>query len=284
MNLKFFVLVPVLFALTLISGCKEDSEMSSQVVVKVNDKEVTINELNEYLKRVPFKSKDESKVEEVKQKVLENLVEQKLLLEAAQLAEVHRSAEVISAIEIAKNKIIVDAYLNKVLSGSTIPDQKEVQDFYNDNEVLFNKRKRFIYDQYTIASSPEEVDAIVSKIKLLDEASELKPFFERLDYKYGQTREYRTTNQLPRQLVKAMSILKEGDIGFFKVLDGLVVIGLHGIESVPVTLEQAKSAVSSTLATQKRKDAVEMMVKSLKEEAVIEYNPDYSSLVKKDGE
>jgi len=284
MSSKFFILISLLLGATLLSGCQEDSEISSQVVVKVNEKEITINEFNEYLKRVPVKAKDESKVEEVKQKVLESLVDQKLLLEAAQKSEVDRSAEVISAIDIAKNRIIVEAYLNKVLSGSTVPDEKEVEKFYSENDILFNKRKRFIYDQYTLAASQEEVDAIVNKIKLLDNASQLKPFFESLDYKYGQTREYRTTNQLPKELVKAMSILKQDDIGFFKVLDGLVVIGLHNIESVPVTLDQAKSAVSSELTKKKRNEAIKMMVKSLKENAIIEYNPAYSSLVNKDEE
>lgn len=266
----------------MLTGCEENTEISSQVVVKVNEQEVTVSEFNEYLKRIPLKSKDENQIEEMKQRVLKGLVEQKLLLQAAQKAKVDRSAEVISAIDIAKNKIIVDAYLNKVLSGSTIPNEKEVEKFYNENDVLFNQRKRFVYDQYTLAASSGEVDAIVNKIKLLDKASQLKSFFENIDYKYGETREYRTTNQLPKELVKAMSILKIGDIGFFKVLDGLVVIGLHNVESEPVTLEQAKSAVSSELTKRKRTEAVQMMVKSLKESSIIEYNPVYADLVKKD--
>lgn len=284
MSSKFFLLIPLLFSIVFLSGCQDESEISSQVVAKVNNKEITNTEFNEYLKRVPVKTKDKGTIEQLKQKVLQGLVDQKLLLEAAEKAKVDRSAEVISAIDIAKNRIIVDAYLNKVLSGSTIPDEKEVEKFYSENDMLFNQRKRFIYDQYTLAGSPDEIDAIVSKIKLLDNANQLKAFFEQLDYKYGQTREYRTTNQLPKELVKAMLILKQGDIGYFKVLDGLVVIGVHNIESVPVTLDQAKSAVSSELSNQKRKKAIKMMVKSLKESATIEYNPVYASTVKKDEE
>lgn len=275
--LGFGYLLVMIISFLGLTGCIGEEESkgleSTQVAAKVNGHEITFSEYNEYLKRVPVNTQDEKAIEKVKEDVLKSLVDQKLLIEAAKKAEVDRSADVLSAIDIAKNKIIVDAYLNKVFSGSNEPNEKEVEDFYEENSLIFNERKQFIYDQYMLLANSDEVNALSNKIKLLDKSDQLQDFFANLGRKYSQTREVRTSEQLPRQLVKAMDILKEKDIGFFKVADGLVVIGLHKVESVPVSLDNAKKIVQKELRKQKRSEAVERLIASLKAAAQIEYNP-----------
>jgi len=273
-NVKIVVLLFISIALT---GCFTQDESkgleSTQIAAKVNGVEITFSEFNEYLKRIPVNTKNEAQIDEFKEKVLESLIDQKLIIEAAKKAEVDRSVDVLNAIDIAKNKIIVDAYLNKVFSGSGEPGETEVEKFYNENSLIFNERKQFVYDQYMLLANVDEVNALTNKIKLLDKSGQLKDFFSNLGRKFSHTREVRTSEQLPKELVKAMNVLKEKDIGFFKVTDGIVVIGLHDVVSIPVSSDKAKKLVKNELRKQKRLDSRKSLVESLKSDAVVEYNP-----------
>jgi len=278
MRLSRFSYILILISISLsLSGCFDDDISGglekTQVAAKVNGQEVTFSELNEYLKRVPVNTQNSESINKIKEEVLSSLVDQKLILNAAKEAKVDRSADVLNAIDMAKNKIIVDAFLNKVFTGSNEPSEQEIETFYQENSLIFNERKQFVYDQYILAADSGEVDALSNKVKLLDKSGQLQDFFDNLGRKYSHTREVRTSEQLPKQLVKAMDILKEKDIGFFKVSDGLVVIGLHKVESVPISLDKAKKVVQRELKKEKRSESVQRLVDSLRESAQIEYNP-----------
>jgi len=280
MRSMYSLIVVAVFSLLLSACGSEEAEkgMTSQVIAKVNGVEITVTELNEYLKRVPVQTQDENAIEQVKKSVLNSLIDQKLLIQAAEGSQVDRSADVLAAIDIAKNKIIVDSYLNKVLGNTAEPTDRELRNFYTENTKLFSDRKRFIYDVYSVVTGTDNVQSIAEQIKPLQKASELKGFFEEAGIEYKVKEEDRTSNQLPAELVKAMNVLKSGDIGYFKVSDGLVVIALKQAEPIPVSYEQAKGAVALQLQKQDRAESVKKMIKSLKQNASVEFNPQYENL------
>lgn len=275
-------LVAVAAVSLLLSGCGAEQEekqgMTSQVIAKVNGTEITVTELNEYLKKVPVQTNDENTIQEVKKSVLNSLIDQKLLIQAAESAQVDRSADVLTAIDMAKNKIIVDAYLNKVLGNVAEPTESELRNFYTENKRLFSERKRFVYDIYTVVTGKDEVESIAEKIKPLKKIHELKGLFQELGIEYSVKEEDRTSNLLPVELVKAMNVLKPGDIGYFKVADGLVVIALKTAEPIPIAFDKAKEVVALQLKKQTRSDSIKKMIESLKTNAQVEFNPQYENL------
>lgn len=258
----------------LLTGCMgSDDKSSTQVAVKVNGEEVTFTEYNEYLKRIPVQTSDEKQVEEIKKKVLEGLVEQKLLLQAAKEAGVDRSADVMASIDMAKNKLIVDAYIEKALATSFYPNEKEVEDFYEKNNALLSNRKSFFYDQYVIAADKEKVEQLSESVQTLDKASQLEDFFENNRTQYSKSTIMKTSEQLPKQLLQAFGVLKQDDIGYFKVADGIVVIGMKKIQDQPLSMDQAKKFIVPQIEKQNREEAIAKLVASLKKNAVIELNP-----------
>jgi len=275
-GMKRIVGLGLIVSSVLLSGCGGSQESgTTQVAVKVNGEEVTINEFNNYLKRIPVKTQDEQEILKVKKQVLSALVDQKLLLEAAEKAEIDRSVDVISAIKMAENKIIVDAYIAKVLGQSAKPSEDEVNGFYLENNLIFKDRKQYSYDQYVVVADKELLSELSSDLKLLQKPEELVSFFEGKGVNYKSSQEIRTSDKLPKQLIKAMSILKPGDIGFFQVSDGMVVIGLNEAKPAPVPLEQVQGLVETQLSKQKRAESTKQIVTSLRELAIIEYNSDF---------
>lgn len=267
-----------LVTLPLVGCLNEESNgkvsEKSQVAVNVNGQEITFTEYNEYLKRIPNTAgKDEKEIEKIKSSVLEGLIEQKLLLQAAKEAGVEKEADVITAIDMAKNKLIIEAYLAKVLTGVAKPADQQLEGFYNTNKVLFGERKIYGYDQYIIKVNITEAQKIKDKLKLLDRSNELPNFLKANNIEFTKQSELRTSEKLPPKLALAMTRLNEGDIGYFDVSDGIVIIGLNQAKQAPIDFESAKKFITPVLEKEMREKFVKNMIEGIRATSKIEYNP-----------
>lgn len=275
MKLKMLALmfaVPV-----LLSGCGGDSESKktdSQVAVKVNGEEVTVHQLNQLLTKVRVRVTEDNQ-QEIKQKTLESLVDQTLVLQAAKQAKLDRTPEVLSALEAAKRKVLVDAYVQRTLQGVGKPTSNEVEEFYNSRPEIFANRKLFVYSQVTIPSEKEKLDGLVESVKQVATLEELTAMLSKDKVEYREVLDAKTSEKLPKPLLAPLNSIKVGDIGYLKMSDGLLVVSVLQAVPQPVSLDQAKVAIERQLFTQKQKEAAEKLVSSLKESALIEYVGDF---------
>lgn len=271
--LALFLTVPV-----LISGCGGDSESKktdTQVAAKVNGEEVTVHQLNQMLGKIRVKVTQENQ-QEIKQKALDSLIDQTLVLQASKQAKLDRNPEILSALEAAKRKVMVDAYIQRTLQGVGKPTAKEVEEYYNSRPEIFSERKLFIYSQITVPSTKESLDALVEKVKEAKTMDDLIPMLNAENIAFKQVTDAKTSEKLPAPLLQPLSALKVGDIGYLKMSDGLLVISLQQVIPQPVSIEQAKAAIERQLFSQKQKEAAEKLVSSLKESAVIEYMGEFN--------
>jgi len=271
--MKLKALALLLVTPVLLSACGGDSSSKggdTQVAAKVNSEEITVHELNQILGNIRVKVTADNQ-SEIKQKALESLVDQTLILQAAKNAKLDRTPEVLSQIEAAKRKVLVDAYMQRTLKGVGKPSQSEVEEFYKSRPEIFSDRKMFIYTQMTIAEKPENIEALIEKIKDVKTLDLLIAQFDEDKITYNKTSEMKMSEKVPAPLLKPLNTLKVGDIGYLKMSDGLLVIGLESTMPQPVSLEQAKPAIERQLYAQKQKEAAGNLVESLKEAAQIEY-------------
>lgn len=275
--MKRKVLALALIVPVLLSGCGGDSESKktdSQVAVKVNGEEVTVHQLNQVLSKVRSKVTQENQ-QEIKQKALDSLVDQTLVLQAAKNAKLDRTPEVLSALEDARRKVLVDAYIQRTLQGVGKPNDAEVNAFYQQRSEIFADRQLFVYSQLTIPAKPAELESLISKVKENDSFDKLVGYLDGNSIAYKSSMDAKTSEKLPVPLLKPLNALKVGDVGYLKMSDGLLVVSVHQKVRQSVSMEQAKNAITRQLYAQKQKEAANKLVESLKETAQIEYIGDF---------
>ncbi len=272
MNMKVKAVVSALFMSTILVGCggEKNEKQNTQVIANVNGEEVTIHQLNQTLGQLRVRVTQENQ-QEIKLKALDHLVDQTLVLQAAQQAKLDRNPEVLSALEAAKRKVLVDAYVQRTLQGVGKPTTQEIKVFYNEHPQIFADRKMFVYTQLTMPVEKEALESLVTELKAIKTLEELLPILHEKDISYKKTVEANPSEKLPPPLLAPLNSLKVGDIGYLKMSDGLLVIELQQALAQPVTLEQATPAIGRQLYKQKQKEAAEKLVESLKENAQIEY-------------
>ena len=264
----------------LLSGCggsSDDKKSDTQVAAKVNGEEITVHELNQILGNVRVRVTEENQ-SEIKQKALDNLVDQTLVLQAAKNAKLDRTPEVLSALEAAKRKVLVDAYIQRTLKGVGTPSDSEVEAYYLSRPEIFAQRKMFVYTQMTIPETPEKITSLIDKVKEVKVFDSLVSKLDSDGIKYRSSAESKASEKVPAPLLKPLNALKPGDIGYLKMSDGLLVIALQQAYPLPVSLEQASPAIKRQLYTQKQKEAAKQLVNSLKEVAQVEYLGEFSKL------
>ena len=264
----------VLLATVILVGCGGDEEVEekseTQVVAKVNGKEITIHELNQTLSKLGRPATPEEQ-EALKNKALERLIEQTLVVQAAEEIKLDRTPEIRSALEEAKNRVLVEGYVKRILKGIGMPSKEEVDEFYNSRPEIFSERKLFIYKQLTIPAEKEQVDSIVAQIESAGSVEALIPLLKESGTTYKEAMEANTSEKLPAPLLQPLHTLKIGDVGFLKVSDGLIVVEVLQSVNQPVSLEEAKLSIERQLLMQKQKNASLKVVESLKTPAQIEY-------------
>jgi peptidyl-prolyl cis-trans isomerase C len=266
-------LVSALFISTLLVGCggeKGEQNKETQVAAKVNGDEVTVHQLNQTLRQIRVKVTPENQAE-IKQKTLDHLINQTLVLQAAKQAKLDRNPEVLSALEAAKQKVLIDAYVQRTLQGVGKPTANEIEAFYNERPQIFADRKLFVYTQLTITADKATLEPLVEELKTVKTLEELLPILQKKGLKYKQMIEAKASEKLAGPLLAPLNVLKVGDIGYLKMSDGLLVIALQQAEPQPVTLEQATPAIERELFNKNQKEAAEKLIESLKESAQVEY-------------
>lgn len=277
--MKVKVLVSALFMSTILVGCggeKSDKKQDTQVAANVNGEEVTVHQLNQALGQLRVKVTQENQ-QEIKLKALDHLVDQTLVLQAAKQAELDRSPEILSALEAAKRKVLVDAYVQRTLQGVGKPTSQEIEAYYNEHPQIFADRKMFVYTQLTMLVEKEALESLVTELKAIKTLEELLPILHEKGISYKEVVAANLTEKLPPPLRAPLNALKVGDIGYLKMSDGLLVIELQQALAQSVTLEQATPAIRRQLYSQKQKEAAEKLVESLKENAQVEYLGEFAT-------
>lgn len=267
--------LPLLIA-ALAVGCGDkkdeaatEEKAPTQVAAKVNDTELTVHQVNFALQRIPNLDKDQTKAASLR--VVQNLVDQEVLQQKALADKLDRDPMVVQSLDAARRQILAEAYMSRKLGAPVEPSDAEVTDYFNQHPELFVNRKIYRLQEISIKAPKDKHEAIraqlVASKTLQDFAAWLKA--ENLPVKAAQG--VKTAEQLPLEMLPKLAQMPDGQAMVVNTPDGLMVIVLVGSRSQPVTLEQAKPAISNLLQGQARQKAAKAELDTLKAAAKIEY-------------
>jgi len=267
--------LPLMVA-ALVVGCGDDKKEAAtgekaptQVAAKVNGTEITVHQVNFALQRIPNLDKNNSKAASLQ--VVRSLVDQEVLAQKALTDKLDRDPMVVQALEAARLQILAEAYMSRKLGAPVEPTANEVSDYFNAHPDMFAKRKVYRLQEISIKAPKDKQEAIRAQLAasktLNDFAAWLKA--EKLEAKVSQG--VKPAEQIPLEMLSKLAAMPDGQAMIVNTPDGVVVIVLAGSQAQPVTLEQAKPAITRLLQQQAREKAAKAELATLKAAAKIEY-------------
>ncbi|MBT9538251.1 EpsD family peptidyl-prolyl cis-trans isomerase [Thiobacillus sp.] len=269
------LVLPLLIA-ALAAGCGDKKEEAAseekaptQVAAKVNDTEITVHQVNFALQRIPNLDKEKSKAASLQ--VVRNLVDQQVLVAKAEADKLDRDPAVVQALAAARMQILAEAYMSRKLGAPVEPSDTEVNDYFNAHPELFANRKIYRLQEISIKAPKDKVEAIRTQLAASKTLNDFGAWLKAEKYEVKAAQGVKPAEQLPLEMLPKLAAMPDGQAMLVNTPDGLMVIVLAGSQAQPVTLEQAKPAISRLLQQQARQKAAKAEVDALKAAAKIEY-------------
>jgi EpsD family peptidyl-prolyl cis-trans isomerase len=246
-----------------LSACGNKQKAASQSIVKVNDDEITVHQLNAELERLnaPNVSRKD---------VLDGLIARQLLTDQAEKQKIDRDPRIMQAIERSREQILAQAYLQTKTNNVPKPGETEIRDFYEKNPQLFAQRKQFDTRELNIETrdlTPE----LAAKMNSAHSLDEVQNWLQAHQVKFTPVDATRTSAELPKEVVDAVSKMAPGSLFTVKQGDKSQLIELQEIRNVPLTLDVARPKIIEFLTLQKAKEAADAEISRLRAAAKIEY-------------
>jgi EpsD family peptidyl-prolyl cis-trans isomerase len=250
-------------------GAEADKKAPTQVAAKVNGTEITVHQVNFALQRIPNLDKEQSKAASLQ--VVRNLVDQELLVLKAESDKLDRDPAVVQALDAARMQILAEAYMGRKLGAPVEPTDAEVTAYFNAHPELFTQRKIYRLQEISIKAPKDKQDAIRTQLAASKTLNDFGTWLKAEKFEVKAAQGVKPAEQLPQELLPKLAAMPDGQAMIVNTPDGVLVIVLAGSQAQPVTLEQAKPAISHLLQGQARQKAAKAELDALKAAAKIEY-------------
>ena len=265
---KVKTILAILVCSTFIVGCggdKDEKKAPSQVLVKVNGKEITVLQLNYLLARQSKADND------TKQTLLDNLVEQELLVQQAETLKLDRNPDVLQNIEFAKRQVLAQAALEKLIGAKIEFSQDAIRKYYQEHKYLFAERYIFDMDVFLVKTA-DMTETANQALETSFKGETTKKILQDNNIVFRQTQVKRASEELPEVVLNRMVEINIGDI--VKVPDdvgNMVFMQLITKTPAPISEADAENSIRQLLANTKMQNDAKSKIGDLKMAGNIEY-------------
>lgn len=272
-KLASFIALAVLAVLG--SGCEKPAIVKSETVATVDGDKIGEAELNLALPGLGALSK--AQAAEAKIRLLQALVDQRLVAQAAKKSGLDKAPEVAIAMEQASRQVLVEAYAERTFKDIANPSETEIAEYYNRHPELFSRRRIYRIQELELTLEPSRLPEVDARLKSSHSMGDFVNWVKEQGIEGKTTVVVKPAEQIPAPLLGSLSQMKDGEVTILPGRPGRVLLQqLQESQLQPVSLEQAKNAIEQVLAVRKRKELMEADLKKLREAARIEYASGYA--------
>jgi EpsD family peptidyl-prolyl cis-trans isomerase len=278
----------LLIALTaftaLLSGCeKPATAVKGETVATVAGDKISESELNLAVSRRG--ELDEAQAAEAKSRLLQALIDQRLVAQAAEKAGLDKDPAVAVAMEQASRQVLAEAYAERSFKDVAQPTEAEIAAYYEQHPELFSQRRIYRIQELELKLESSRMTEVEARLKSAHSMGDFVNWLKEQDIEGKSAVAVKPAEQIPATLLARLSRMKDGQVTILPGRPGHVLIQqLQESQLQPVSLEQAKSAIERALVTQKRKELMEADLKKLREAAKIDYASGYAPATEKAGD
>lgn len=253
----------VLLPAVALAACGRSGAPTGQVVARVGGTEITTSELNLELRGRGADAGDRR----VRNAVLQDMIDQRLLAEKAKEAGVDKQPQFVLLRDRGDRALLVQSYVERI-GGGAVTDQA-VDAFVRDNAAALSQRRLVSVDSISFPTVTDRSLADrISAARTLDEIQGLLTG-ARLPFRRG----YQTFDgvQTPPELMARLATLKLGDVFVFRAPGQSLAGTILKSEIAPLTDVQQREYAQGRLQQKQTQDAVALEVRRARASAKIAY-------------
>ncbi|HJX58561.1 MAG TPA: EpsD family peptidyl-prolyl cis-trans isomerase [Thiobacillus sp.] len=276
MKPKHASFIALVILAVLASGCeKPATAVKNEAVATVDGDKIGEAELNLALSGLGALS--EAQAAEAKIRLLQALVDQRLVAQAAKKSGLDKAPEVAIAMEQASRQVLVEAYAERSFKDVANPSETEIAEYYNRHPELFSKRRIYRIQELELTLDPSRLPEVEAKLKTSHSMGDFVNWVKEQGIEGKTAVAVKPAEQIPAPLLDRFSQMKDGEVTILPGRPGHVLIQqLQESPLQPVSLEQAKNVIEQALTVRKRKGMMEADLKKLRQAAKIEYASGYA--------
>ena len=260
----------------MLSGCeKPATAVKSETVATVAGDTISEAELNLAVSRLG--DLNEAQTAEAKTKLLQALIDQRLVEQAAKKAGLDKEPEVAIAAAQASRQVLAEAYAERNFKDVAKPTEAEIAGYYEQHPELFSQRRIYRIQELELKLDQSRLSEVEEKLKTSHSMGDFVNWIKEQGIEGKTAVAVKPAEQIAAQLLARLSQMKDGQVTILPGRPGSVLIQqLQESQLQPVSLEQASHAIERALMTQKRKELMEADLKKLREAAKIDYTSGYA--------
>ena len=279
-RLLFLIGCSLLIALPL-AGCgkSKGKELGAKELVRVNDTIITLDEFNQISERLSLEGKMKLLNEKGMRDFLDNyVVTQEVFYQEGKKKGFNKSKEILAKVEEYKRAMVIDAVLEEMIKGKGEVSEREVLQYYKENEERFIEPKEVKIRHIFVTSEPV-LQEVVTKLSQGENLAKLASA-----YNADKTREdggslgWIRRGQLAPSFAQyeeaVFSLRKKGEISeVVRTSYGYHIIQLDDRRGDALRpFDQVKEKIQVFLQSKKRQEAYQQYVKEAKSRAQIIVN------------
>ena len=238
-----------------------------QLIVKGDKFEITLQEYDQLLRRLPPVTKDA--VAPLRRAVLQQLIDEKLLAEADTGAGMDRDPASSQAIAAAKRTILAGAYVQKLTGNVPKPSEAAIESYYASHPALFGNRRRFVVEEYVLRSDLLDIRTYLDALDHGDFTTLNTVMSAKMPGLQPAT-VTRFSDELPDNRDGVLDKLSAGSNIVYQS-PGQVHLGrIQSVAVEPVAIESARARIEQSLTAQRTAAITEAAVKTLRKSRNVE--------------
>jgi EpsD family peptidyl-prolyl cis-trans isomerase len=264
--------VALVLGIAMVAGCgekKKDKDKPSSVAAKVNREEVSTQQIDFVLQQQ--RGLKPEQVDAASRQILERLIDQELAVEQADELKLDREPRVKQQLEAARREVLARAYVDHVGEAAAKPTADEVRKYYDEKPALFNQRRIYNLQEIAIEARPDQIEALRRQLESSKSVNEFAEYLKAHDFRFGGNQATRAAEQLPLNMLDAISSLKDGEAMLLPGANGAQAVFVVGSRPAPVELDAARPVIEQYLTIERRRELALAKMKDLRASAKIEY-------------
>jgi EpsD family peptidyl-prolyl cis-trans isomerase len=238
----------------------------TQVVAKLNSREITITDLRSEMARLGLSPNDPS----AEPAALQSIINRALLADAAREANLHRQPAALRQMATAREQALADLFLASA-SQPPEPTRAEIEDFIADNPELFSRRRIYTFSVLSLSTDAFDVE---ERTPLFDESADFAALSAALDeagVSYSITPAVQPSDAFPLPIRK--------QLGQYELRDNIVLRGdkttqimkITAVKDAAVSGDDAPIAARRVIMAQSAQSRAASLVERLKKDSSLAY-------------
>jgi len=268
------VVLPIVMA-AFLAACGDKSESggeakATQAAARVNGDEITVHQINQILQRQQGITPDQT--DAASQRILEGLIDQQLAVAKAEEQKLDRDPQIVQSLDAARRNILARAYLERTANAvAATPTPEEIRKYYDEKPALFSQRKVYALQEFTVAGKPDEYKPLLTALQATKSPQEFGEVIKAGGLKFTANQVTQAAENLPMSIIDQLAQVSDGQALYITAQDGFKAVLVVASREQAINFDQAKPIIEQYLLTERRREAAQKEVKTLREAAKIEY-------------